>query len=53
MEDMGMTEQQFASYLNQLVGRFEDAKEIEDTEKRERKYDEIIEAIKKDRDSNM
>ncbi|WP_187324672.1 hypothetical protein [Olsenella uli] len=53
MDEMGMTEQQFASYLNQLIGRFEDAKEIEDSKKRQKKLDEIIEAMKKDRDSNM
>lgn len=50
---MGMTEQQFASYLNQLIGRLEDAREIEDPARREEKIAQIIEDMKKDRDSNM
>lgn len=52
-DEMGMTEQQFASYLNQLIGRFEDAMEIEDDEKRKDRIEKIIDAIKEDRDSNM
>lgn len=52
-DEMGMTEQQFASYLNQLIGRFEDAMEIEDDEKRKERIEKIIDAIKEDRDSNM
>ena len=52
-EETGMTEQQFASYLNQLIGRFEDAMEIEDDEKRRERLEKIIDAIKEDRDSNM
>lgn len=52
-DEMGMTEQQFASYLNQLIGRFEDAMEIEDDEKALEKIKKIIEAVKEDRDSNM
>ncbi len=39
-EEMGMTEQQFASYLNQLIGRFEDAMEIDDDEKRRERLEE-------------
>lgn len=53
MEEMGMTEQQFASYLNQLIGRLEDAREIEDPARREAKIEAIIKDMKKDRDSNM
>ena len=52
-DETGMTEQQFASYLNQLIGRFEDAMEIEDDEKRKERIEKIIDAIKEDRDSNM
>ena len=52
-DEMGMTEQQFASYLNQLIGRFEDAMEIEDDETRTERIEKIIDAIKEDRDSNM
>lgn len=52
-EEMGMTEQQFASYLNQLIGRFEDAREIDDTDKREERIARIIEDMKTDRDANM
>ncbi len=52
-DEMGMTEQQFASYLNQLIGRFEDAMEIEDDEKRKERIEKIIDAIKEDRDRNM
>lgn len=52
-DEMGMTEQQFASYLNQLIGRLEDAMEIEDDEKRKERIEKIIDAIKEDRDSNM
>ncbi len=52
-DETGMTEQQFASYLNQLIGRFEDAMEIEDDEKRKERIEKIIDAIREDRDSNM
>ncbi len=52
MEESGMTERQFASYLNQLIGRLEGAREIEDSVRREAKLAAIIEDIKKDRDSN-
>ena len=52
-EEMGMTEQQFASYLNQLIGRLEDAMEIKDADKALEKIKKIIEAVKEDRDSNM
>ena len=52
-EEMGMTEQQFASYLNQLIGRFEDAREIDDADKREERIARIIEDMKTDRDVNM
>lgn len=52
-EDMGMSEQQFASYLNQVIGRIEDAREIEDSEGREEKLDRIIADMKTDRDANM
>ncbi|MDO4595982.1 MAG: hypothetical protein Q4B30_03300 [Coriobacteriaceae bacterium] len=52
-EDVGMSEQQFASYLNQVIGRIEDAREIEDSERREEKLDRIIADMKTDRDANM
>lgn len=52
-DEMGMTEQQFASYLNQLIGRFEDAREIDDADKREERIARIIEDMKTDRDANM
>ena len=51
-EDMGMSEQ-FASYLNQVIGRIEDAREIQDSERREEKLDRIIADMKTDRDANM
>lgn len=35
-EEMGMTEQQFASYLNQVIARLEDVLEIEDEGKERR-----------------
>lgn len=53
MEEAGMTERQFASYLNQLIGRLEDAREIQDPAHREAKIEAIIEDMKRDRDSNM
>ena len=52
-DEMGMTEQQFASYLNQLIGRLEDAMEIKDADKALEKIKKIIEAVKEDRNSNM
>lgn len=52
-EEMGMTEQQFASYLNQVIARLEDVLEIEDEAKKDEKLRKILESIKEDRDSNM
>lgn len=52
-EEMGMTEQQFASYLNQVIARLEDVLEIEDEGKRAEKLRKVIEDVKEDRDSNM
>lgn len=52
MEDEGMTEKQFASYLNQLIGRFEDALEFEDSEQFEKRVKAIVADMKTDRDTN-
>ena len=52
-EEMGMTEQQFASCLNQVIARLEDVLEIEDEGKRAEKLRKVIEDVKEDRDSNM
>lgn len=50
---MGMTGRQFASCLDRLIGRLEDAREIEDPARREEKTARVIEDMKKDRGSNM
>lgn len=52
-EGAGMSGRQFASYLNQLIGRFEDTLEIEDEGKRKERIAKILEAMKEDRNSNM
>lgn len=53
MEEEGMTEKQFASYLNQVIGRLEDVLEVPDPERREEKLAAIVASLKEDRDSNL
>lgn len=48
-----MGEQQFASYLDHLIERIEDAREIEDSERCEEKLHRIITDRQTDRDENV
>lgn len=51
MEDMGMSDLQFKSFLKQLVKRMEDAKDEPGEEEVRAKLDEIIQDLKSDIES--
>lgn len=44
MEEMGMSDMQFKSYLRELIAAIEKAKEAQDTDK---ELDELVERLKK------
>ena len=48
-----MSEQQFASYLNQVIARLEDVQATKDDAERAERLQRVIASMKEDRDSNM
>jgi hypothetical protein len=51
MEEMGMSDLQFKSFLKQLVKRMEDAKDEPEAEETKAKLEEIIQDLKSDIES--
>ena len=48
MEDMGMTDLQFKSWLRQIIRRLEEAEGEENKEKTDKKLEELLKDLKQD-----
>lgn len=48
MEDMGMTDLQFKSWLRQIIRRLEEAKSEDNKEKTDIKLDELLKDLRED-----